>query len=296
MHEFLGILSQRQLIEVSGEEAASFLQTLITTNIDEVDDGGMMAGALLSPQGKILFDFLVGRQMSHLFLDTHQHVAETLVKRLNLYKLRSKIEIILHEPMPVVICQNHIGTPEQMGKPAKFCFTDKRFNLSNKHIMRLYGVNDIADEQGRQEWDQLRIREAIAESGMDFALGDVFPHDINLDQIGGISFTKGCYIGQEVVSRMQHRGTARRRLMLAYAQTPLPESGTVIEAGGKILGQLGSHVEMKEGATGLALVRLDRVKMALDKGQSIEAGGVELRLEIPERVNFTYPETKDGNM
>jgi len=278
----LGSLQDRRLIEIQGEDAASFLQGLITTDIEKVGESTMMAGALLSPQGKLLFDFLVGKRENNFFLDSPQDVADGLAKRLSLYKLRSHVEIILHDPMAVVIACQPIKTP------AQFYFTDARI-VGGPAVGRFYLSERSYSSvpHNRQDWDRLRIAQAIAESGEDFTLGDVFPHDINLDQIGGLSFKKGCYIGQEVVSRMQHRGTARRRLLLANAQTDLPASGSVIEAGAKPIGTLGSSLD----GQGLALVRLDRVKNALDKAIPIIAGGVELKLAIPQRVHFSYPET-----
>jgi len=279
----VGCLKDRQLIEISGAEAASFLQALITTDIKALSESVMMAGALLSPQGKILFDFLVGKQENGFFLDSPATQAEALSKRLSLYKLRSKVDITRHESMTVTIARSVEGG-------AKFCFRDGRFGENDK-IMRLYTTNDQSCQQNRQEWDRLRISAALAESGTDFALGDVFAHDINLDQIGGVSFNKGCYIGQEVVSRMQYRGTAKRRLLQVEAQLPLPPSGTALEAAGKPIGVLGSSYESKGLAQGLAIVRLDRVKQALDKGQKITANGLDVTLTLPQRVSFTYPDT-----
>src|SRR5690606_25391943 len=108
-----------------------------------------------------------------------------------------------------------------------------------------------SEEGDPASWHTFRIAHGIAESGSDYALGDAFPHDVLLDQTGGIGFQKGCYVGQEVVSRMQHRGTARRRVLIASGESALPAPGTEIVAGGKALGTLGSVV----GAQGLAIVR-----------------------------------------
>jgi len=277
----LGLLQDRRLIEISGDDAASFLQGLVTTDIEQLAEGNMMAGALLSPQGKVLFDFLVGKGDKSFFLDTPQDIAEALVKRLSLYKLRSEVEIMLHEGLNVAIGYQNFDSS------GSFCFIDKRF-VTEKPMIRHYLSmgRDLIEGNSRQEWDRIRIAQAIAESGMDFALGEIFPHEINLDQIGGLSFKKGCYIGQEVVSRIEHRGTARRRLLLARSEENLPPSGTIIEAGAKPLGAVGSSIE----GQGLALVRLDRVQDALDKGLSIHAAGVELILCLPERVNFSFPQ------
>src|SRR5690606_9565916 len=119
-----------------------------------------------------------------------------------------------------------------------------------------------------------------------YAAGDAFPHDVLLDQNGGVGFRKGCYVGQEVVSRMQHRGTARRRVLIAKGDADLPASGTEVKAGERAIGTLGSS----SGPDGLAIVRIDRVKDALDAGQAITAGGVVLTLSIPDWARFTFPQ------
>jgi len=283
----IGLLMDRCLIEIKGADAASYLQGLITTDLDVVAAGMMHSGALLSPQGKVLFDFLVGRSaQNNYYIDVAAIAGTSLAKRLSLYKLRAAVEIILHAPVQTLL---HYGAAAQK---AEYCFIDNRLATEDK-IVRSYTpiTQNLLPTEERQKWDQIRIDNAIAESNTDFTLGDVFPHDINLDQIGGLSFTKGCYIGQEVVSRMQHRGTARRRLLLAYATGTLPAIGTVIEAGTKPVGMMGSSVINGNQAQGLAIVRLDRVKSALDKGLVISAAGTELRLEIPSRVQFSYPQT-----
>ena len=102
----------------------------------------------------------------------------------------------------------------------------------------------------------------------------------------GIGFKKGCYIGQEVVSRMQHRGTARRRVLIATAQTPLPPAGTEITANGRLVGALGSVA----GTAGLAIARIDRVKDAIDAGTPFLAGDVTVSLSIPAWARFTFPQ------
>src|SRR6185312_14806155 len=102
------------------------------------------------------------------------------------------------------------------------------------------------------DWNAYRIATGVAESGADYALGDAFPHDVLLDQVGGIGFQKGCYVGQEVVSRMQHRGTARRRVLIVRGKAPLPAPGAEITAGSRAIGALGSV----SGNNGLAIVRI----------------------------------------
>jgi hypothetical protein len=122
-------------------------------------------------------------------------------------------------------------------------------------------------------------------SGADYALQDAFPHDILLDRDGGLSFRKGCYVGQEVVSRMQHRGTARRRVAQVSATSALPASGTELIAAGKPVGTLGTVV----GSRGLAIVRIDRVGDALARSQAITAGDIDVTLSLPAWSELAFP-------
>jgi folate-binding protein YgfZ len=113
--------------------------------------------------------------------------------------------------------------------------------------------------------------------------GDAFPHETNMDRLHGVDFDKGCYVGQEVVSRMQHRGTARTRTVKIILDGPSPEPGATILAGDKSVGTMGSTA----GENGLALVRTDRVADALDAGLSLTAGGLPIRLAEPDIVRGT---------
>ncbi len=140
-------------------------------------------------------------------------------------------------------------------------------------------------KEAESAYDLLRIEAGLAISGKDFALQDAFPHDVLLDLDGGLSFRKGCYVGQEVVSRMQHRGTARRRVVQVSASQPLPVSGTEIIAGGKPLGALGTVI----GNRALAIVRIDRVGAALADGLAITAGDVEVQLTLPVWTGLQFP-------
>ena len=275
-------LSGRAILNVTGEDAEDFLQNLITTDLDTLEHGDLKSGALLNPQGKILFEFLVSRNGGGLRLDTLQTSAVDLLKRLTLYKLRAKVQISVNsESLVQVSWENESGPSE-----ADSTVRDRRFPQS-LNVMRRYGDVPTADVP-EPIWTALRIAHGVAEAPMDYALGDAFPHDVNLDQTGGVSFRKGCFVGQEVVSRMQHRGTARRRILIVTGASALPATGTSITAKEREIGTLGSVA----GSSGLALVRIDRVKDAIDSGTTILAGDIPIHLAIPPEHRFTFPEAK----
>jgi len=138
------------------------------------------------------------------------------------------------------------------------------------------------------DYEQQRIVCGVPKGGADFAYGDAFPHEANMDRLEGISFDKGCYVGQEVVSRMQHRGTARTRILpLAYVDGFTAEPGVDVTAGGKVIGKTGTGAEGR----GLAMVRVDRVADALAAGETIYAGGLPVEVRKPDWIRFEVPGT-----
>lgn len=271
----------RAAIGVNGAEAESFLQNLITADVAALPADTILAAALLTPQGKILFDFLVSRSDGGFWLDCRADTADDLLRRLTLYRLRAKVEFSLQNPIDVLASW-------QIDSGGGGWRRDSRF--ADIEVFRRYGDSDLAPDAGMAEWHELRIRHGVGESGTDYALADVFPHDVLLDQNGGVSFRKGCFVGQEVVSRMQHRGTARRRLLLAEGDGALPPTGTEITAGGRTIGALGSVA----GIRGLALVRIDRAAAAMAGNLPILAGETPVRLSIPAWADFSFPAEPGG--
>jgi folate-binding protein YgfZ len=145
---------------------------------------------------------------------------------------------------------------------------------------------ELVDEA---EYEAHRIALGIPRGGVDFVYGDAFPHETDMDQLHGIDFDKGCYVGQEVVSRMEHRASARTRIVPVAYEGGAPETGIAVMAGDKSVGTMGSAT----GGRGLALVRLDRVEDALAKNTPLLAGGVPLRLMRPSWARFAMPGATD---
>ncbi|UVK44581.1 folate-binding protein YgfZ [Mesorhizobium sp. AR07] len=278
-------LKDRAIISVSGPDAEHFLQNILTTDLDILAVGEAKPGALLSPQGKILFDFLVSRAGESAFrLECRADISDDFVRRLTLYKLRAKVEIAKADQALVTVAWGRESTASHSDSTAaqSTAVVDRRF--PDDHVSRSYG--DAAASSDDAAWQAFRIAGGIAESGSDYQLGDAFPHDVLLDETGGVGFKKGCYVGQEVVSRMQHRGTARRRVLIVQAGLPLPAAGTELTVDGRPVGLLGSSA----GTTGLAIARIDRVKAALDAGQPIMAGDVPVTMAIPGWAKFSFPQ------
>ncbi|TJV42104.1 MAG: folate-binding protein YgfZ [Mesorhizobium sp.] len=274
------LLKDRALISVSGPDAEHFLQNILTTDLDALGESEARPGALLTPQGKILFDFLISRAGENAFrLECRADISDDFVRRLMLYKLRAKVEIAKSEQGLVSVAWGNESIASQSDSTA---VADRRFD--DESVTRSYAGAAQADDGAA--WQAFRIAHGIAESGADYALGDAFPHDVLLDETGGVGFRKGCYVGQEVVSRMQHRGTARRRVLIVQSELPLPAAGTELTVEGRPVGALGSSA----GTTGLAIARIDRVKAALDAGRPILAGDVPVTLTIPAWAKFSFPQ------
>lgn len=280
-------LIDRGVIRVSGEDASDFLQNLVTNDLGTVTQDQAGYGALLTPQGKIICDFLIVAvpegEGGGFLLDTPLLQTADLMKRLKLYKLRAKVALDdLTEATAVIASTDGSQLPEDAG----LVYADARLpELGQRAMTDRHGAADLATASA-QAWHARRIALGIPDGGRDFAYGDAFPHEALLDQLGGVSFRKGCYIGQEIVSRMQHRGTARTRVVpIVFSAGIAAEAGAEAMAGGKPLGKVGSGVDGRA----LALLRLDRVADAMAAGEPLLGGGMPFTLAKPGFIHFPFP-------
>lgn len=289
------LLPDRGVVKVVGDDARRFLNGLLTNDADKVAPGRSRFAALLTPQGKIIVDFIVAEASAEdgggFFLDVPKALAPELVIKLNFYKLRAKVIVEdLSEVLGVMAVWD--GTAEtEYG----LCYPDPRLPALGMRIMlpphlAAEAAADIgATLSDGEAYDAHRIALGIPRGGHDFVYGDTFPHEADMDQLNGVDFEKGCYVGQEVVSRVEHRATARSRVVpIAYDEfSPVP--GLPVMAGDKQAGTLGSTAKGR----GLALLRLDRIEDALKAGQPLTAGGIEIRAVKPDWGTFQWPgETK----
>ena len=275
------VLEDRKIIRIKGADAVHFLQGIVTCDVDHLAPGEAAFGALLSPQGKIMFDFFLIRTEEGFLADAPAQLADDLAKRLGFYKLRAKVDI---EPDDSIHVTAFWG-----GEPADAGGTTVRDPRHEKLGWRQYGKEALAD--CARDYDAHRIGLGVPQGGSDFAYGDAFPHDALMDEMNAVAFTKGCFIGQEVVSRMRHRGTARKRVVMIEADAPLPGPQTAVTAGGKPAGETGSASANR----GLALLRLDRIKPALDEGADVLAGDTPVRVTLQPWVSFGWPADKGGD-
>jgi folate-binding protein YgfZ len=277
-------LDDRAVLRIAGPDAKTLLQNVVTNDIDGVESHGSGYGALLTPQGKILWDFVLHKQGDGFAADVRAGEAEAFAKRLTLYRLRAKVEIaIQHELAAFVMWGDPAPTPSQQGGGE--AASDPRLAALGRRWLAPKG--SAATDASTADWHRHRIALAIPEGGIDFVFGDAFPFDAGMDSLNGVAFDKGCYIGQEVVSRMRHRGTARRRIVALHAKGKLPEPGAEIVAGERPLGRLGSSFDGK----GIGLVRLDRLRAALDEHLPVRAGPEEVAVALPIWATYGWPTT-----
>ena len=279
-------LPDRGVVKVSGEDARNFLGGLVTTDVNKVAPGLGRFAALLTPQGKIVVDFLITEAPAGhgggFLLDVPRALAQGLTDKLKLYKLRAKVGIDnLSAELGVVAAWD--GDP--VTRP-DLAFADPRLPALGWRILVPEALAGTvagligADLVEAAEYEAHRIGCGVPRGGLDFMYGDAFPHETNMDRLHGVDFDKGCYVGQEVVSRMQHRGTARTRTVKILLEDFSPEVGQTILAGDKQVGTIGSTA----GRNGLALIRTDRVSDALDQGLALTAGGLTIRLADPDAL------------
>lgn len=262
--------SDRAVFRFSGPEAHRLINDVVTGEIPTEGDQAA-AWALLSPQGKILAEGLAGFAEGALWLDVHTSVAADFFKRMKMYRLRAKVEID-------DLSQTHRVGFAQHPQPQGLHHTDRMGPID-------LGYRVIAPVEETAGWVQddsayqsERIASGILHQGNDFPANDAFAHDIGLDILDGIDFAKGCYVGQEVVSRMKHRGTARRRpVIVSGIDAP---AGTPVIANGRDAGSIGQVVD----GQAVAILRLDRITDP--STATVDGKTVELSLPVWATYQF----------
>ena len=277
--KFCTKLTDRKCIKIIGGDATQFLQNIITCDIEIPET----FGALLTPQGKIIFEFYVKTEKNGYLIDVNAGMKDELVKHLGFYKLRAEVEIIEDDNINVFVLwgENENGTDPRIPQLGK----------------RIY-ANNIDEEQNAElnaeleDWHKWRTSLGVPELNVDYKTKELFPHFAMMDQFknGGVEFSKGCYVGQEVVARMQHKSNARQRFVIVEGENGLPKMNEEIISGkGKKIGVMGESYNN----IGLALVYMERIYKILDKDTIMTQNGI-LKCSLPKYVNFelTPGETK----
>jgi len=268
------VLSDRSVIAAAGDDATAFLQSLVTADLAARPDRVCRPAALLTPQGKILFDMLLVRDAAGWLIDCRADMAEALERRLSFYRLRARVGLARRDDLAVVWSPPGAaadGPPDTMQ-------SDGRTAALGQRGYAAPASGTAAGGDAAPAYHALRVAAGVAEAGLDYAPDSVFPHEAGLDLLSGVSFAKGCFIGQEVVSRMHHRATVRKRFLPCALDGEAPAPGTPVLAGERRIGTAGSSA----GGMALALLRLDHLEAAAAAGTPLTAAGTEIRPRLPD--------------
>ena len=258
----------RVTFKISGPDATHLLHDVLTPPV--LEDGEARWFALLAPQGKLLAEGLIGWADGAHWLDVPAAVTENFFKRMKMYRLRAKMDIEM-------LAETHaVGWSAEAPETGIVHRDGRGEGLGYRVIAALADAEDWAEGTGQAK---ARIAAGIAEMGPDFATEEVFPHDIGMDHLGGVDFKKGCYVGQEVVSRMQHRGTARRRPVIVSGIVA-GARGDAVVIGGKSVGTLGGVV----GGTSVAIARIDKIT----DGGATSVAGAPVSLALPQWARYAF--------
>lgn len=270
-------LQDRAVIRLGGADRKSFLQGLITQDADALTPTTPIFAALLTPQGKILFDFVVHDNGDDLLLDCNAEAAPALAKRLTLYKLRAAVTLEQDAALGVFAASEPFAIDGAEARP------DPRHEALGWRLVA--GTAHAGAATGAYETRRLAL--GAPEFGKDFDSGEMFLMDVNYDALGAVSYQKGCFVGQEVASRMKRKGEARKRTLIVDTDGSAPERGSPVTAGDSTLGEILSTAapSVDKGAgkgRALAMIRLDRWEKAKAAGAVSAVNGSEALLSVPD--------------
>lgn len=259
------VILPRAVVSVTGPDTDMFLQGLISNDIAKSGPDRLLYAFLLSPQGKYLFDFFIRTVEGGVELDVAQEDAEALRLKLTQYKLRSKVAIGLREDAAVLSLSS--------GVPASGALPDPRTpDLGLRATLPRIDARLIAATAQAADYDRMRISLGVPDHH-DFVKELSFLLECNGEELYGVDFRKGCYVGQELTARMKHRGTARRRILRVTGQG-LSRGVAVLDGAHEI----GEVLSVQDGK-GLAMIRLDRWREA--RGRPLTANGQNVEVTLP---------------
>ena len=250
-------IPHRQILRLTGPDTLALLERTVTHKVMDWPEGTFRYGALLTPQGKIIADYLAKRVAEGVLIDVHEDAAADLLKRLTMFRLRSQVQLEIASDLAAVTGEKGQPDPRSSDLPPR----------------DILPAADTMDEVDPASWQATRIQAGVPEWGEDYRAAEVFPTDINMDLMNGVDYKKGCFVGQEVASRMKRKGLIRKRTVRLTGESLAP--GAEVRAGAALLGTVTSAA----GNHALALLRTDRVAKALETGDPLSAGEHPAHLE-----------------
>ncbi len=291
-------LPHRALIAVEGEERRTFLQGLVSNDVAKAGAGHALYGAFLTPQGKFLHEFFLGEQDDVLLLETETARRDDFAKRLSLYKLRSKVAIRADDHLQAYAiigpdAAPRLGLPAEAGGARPFAgglvFVDPRLAEAGLRAWLPTGaeaaLRDAGVSPGETDlWDRHRIALGLPDGSRDLVPDKAILLENGFDELHGVDWQKGCYLGQELTARTKYRGLVRKRLVPVEIDGPAPEPGTTIRLGETEAGEMRSHAS--GGGVGLAMIRLEILEQVAAGNGTLDAEGVRLTPRKPAWATF----------
>ena len=292
------VMLDRGVLAISGEEARSFLQGLISNDINKVGPDRAIYAALLTPQGKCLFDFFITEQGDRLLIDVEPDRAPALAQRLTMYKLRAKVDIVdVSGDVGVaallgasVLQEAELGDEPGAARSLDegVFFVDPRLSaLGGRTILPKAAAASSLEALGLQpgaaeDYERQRFSLGVPEGSDEFGIDKSPLLELGFEELNGVDFEKGCFVGQELTARMKYRALVRKRLMPVTFDRGAPSPGAVVKAGGRSIGELRAHNE----AGGFAVLRIDKLKESVEQGETLSADDLPIAAIKPDWVNF----------
>lgn len=286
-------LEERGILSVAGPDRRTFLQGLISNDVNKVDESRAIYSGFLTAQGRFLHDFFLVEIGDVFYLDGEAARLDDLRRRLSLYKLRAKVTLAVDDSMAVVALLGPgthaaLGLPEDRGSARPFqggiVYVDPRHaGLGARAILPKDRIDALARTgfaPGRfEDYDRLRLSLGVPDGSRDMPVEKALLLESGFDELDGIDWKKGCYIGQELTARMKYRALVKKRLMPVRIDGPVPPPGTPVMLDDQDAGEMRSAAD----TIGLALLRLDMVEQADKEGRPLRAGDAQLTPVNPPR-------------
>jgi hypothetical protein len=267
----LAALSDRSVIEVGGEDRVSFLQGLVSNDVAEAAPGRAVWAALLTPQGKWLADFFIFADNERLLLDCERAQAPALLPRLSRFRLRSKVALRAADELCVYAAWDGVPPAVAIAAP------DPRLAVAG---WRLLSPTPLPATALEADWAKHRLALGLPEGSRDLEPEKTVLLEAGFDELQGVSWTKGCYMGQELTARTKYRGLVKRRLVPVIVDGELPAPGTPVLRDGTEVGSMRSGV----GQSGLAVLRIDALREVLSCGDATLTARIPAWMSLPETV------------
>ena len=271
----LAALPERGVIEVGGEDRANFLQGLVSNDVTQAIPGRSVWAALLTPQGKWLADFFILADGDRLVLDCERALMPLLLQRLSRFRLRSKVTLRTAEDLSVYAAWD--GTPTNTSTGQAVVAADPRLPEAG---WRLLSATPLPATAFEADWDRHRLALGLPDGSRDLEAEKTILLEAGFDELNGVSWTKGCYMGQELTARTKYRGLVKRRLVPVSVSGVLPPPGTPVLRNAVDVGTMRSGREQ----SGLAVLRIDALRDTLTCGGATLTPRVPAWMALPEAV------------